>query len=239
MLFSRLLDTASSLRIPTLCAVCHGWGRQRVCAACLHRFMQFGPRCATCAIPVPEGVERCGACLTHPNGLDSALAAVDYAYPWDGLVAAFKFNAALDLAPSFADCVASACRARQQPAPQLLVPVPLGPLRMRERGFNPSWEIARRLASRLGCEADAGLLLRISEGPHQLSLPVDRRAANVRGAFAVEPARRQALRGQHVTVFDDVMTTGATGSEMASVLRQAGAASVSLWVLARTPMPGE
>ena len=61
----------------------------------------------------------------------------------------------------------------------------------------------------------------------------------MQGAFAVEPTRLSEVRGKRVTVVDDVMTTGATASEIAAVLRQAGAAEVHFWVIARTPRPGE
>ncbi|WP_372529187.1 ComF family protein [Piscinibacter sp.] len=145
---------------------------------------------------------------------------------------------ALDLAPALARCLADVWAASAWPQPGLLLPVPSSPQRLRDRGYNQAWEIARRLARRLRCDADARLLLRIKDTPHQLAFPPERRAANVRGAFAVEPTRRAELRGREVTLVDDVMTTDATAVEMAEVLRQAGAAQVNVWVLARTPAPG-
>jgi ComF family protein len=188
---------------------------------------------------VPAGVAVCGACLKDPPPCDSVLAAMDYGHPWDHLIARFKFNAALDLAPALASSLEQAWRDSGHPSPELLLPVPLANARLRERGYNQSWEIARRIASRLRCAADAHLLLRIKDTPHQLAFPIDRRAANVQGAFAVEPTRLAELRGRNVTVLDDVMTTGATAAEIARVLRQAGASQVHLWVVARTPAPGD
>jgi len=79
----------------------------------------------------------------------------------------------------------------------------------------------------------------VKDTPHQLALPVTRRDANVRGAFAVEPRRRAELHGRVVTVVDDVVTTGATLSEIARVLLHAGAAQVHVWMLARTPRPAD
>ena len=61
----------------------------------------------------------------------------------------------------------------------------------------------------------------------------------MRDAFAIEPRRRSELRERTVVVVDDVMTTGSTGAEIAAVLRQAGAARIELWVLARTPRPAD
>ncbi len=185
------------------------------------------------------GVAVCGGCLTKPPPFDAALAGVDYSHPWDGLITRFKFHAALDLAAPLAARMASAWRAADQPAPDVLVPVPLSAARMSERGYNQAWEIARRLARELRCRADARLLLRIRDTPHQLAFPLDERAANVRSAFAAEPTRLAELRGRRITLVDDVMTTGATAAEIARVLKQAGAAAVDVWVAARTPAPGD
>ena len=127
----------------------------------------------------------------------------------------------------------------QAPAPTILLPVPLSAERLRERGYNQAWELARRLATSLRCEADARLLLRIKDTPHQLAFPPDRRAGNVRAAFAVEPRRLADIRGRHVTIVDDVMTTGATLGELARTVLQAGATEVDVWVIARTPRPDD
>jgi ComF family protein len=124
-------------------------------------------------------------------------------------------------------------------APALLLPVPLSTQRLRERGYNQAWELARRLARACAGCADAGLLLRLKDTPHQLAFPPEQRAGNVRSAFAVEPRRLGELRGRSVTVVDDVMTSGATVAEIARVLLQAGASEVAVWVFARTPKPGD
>ena len=230
---------AIASRGPSLCAVCRGWGRGRVCASCLDRFAAPVPRCRRCALPLVAAASVCGTCLTSPPPFDAALAAVDYRPPWDRLVTAFKFHGALDLAVVFADAIVGAERRRAAPRPTLVLPVPLAAARWRERGYNQAWELARRVARRLGLDAEPELVLRLRETAHQLALPLAERAGNVRGAFAVEPRRRAELRGRHVAVVDDVMTTASTAAEIAAVLRQAGAATVEIWVLARTPRPGD
>ncbi|MFZ2648482.1 MAG: ComF family protein [Burkholderiaceae bacterium] len=223
--------------LPGLCALCHGWGEQRVCADCLARWAPAKPRCARCAIDIPAATALCGACLHAPPPYESAVAAFDYAPPWDGLIARFKFNAGLDLLASLTRALLMAIRTSSVSLPALVLPVPLSKRRLMERGYNQAWEIARRLGAELRCRSDPHLLLRIADTPHQLALPPSARAANVRGAFAVEPLRIAELRGKPVAVVDDVMTTGATAAEVTRCLLQAGAASVHLWVLARTPRP--
>jgi len=224
--------------LPGRCAICRGWGRGVVCRTCLVRGTPARVRCGRCAIEVPAGQSVCGACLHEPPPWDEAVAAFDYAAPWDHLIARFKFHAALELGPLFVAHLAAAAGDASRPPPALLLPMPLGAARLRERGYNQAWELARRLARRLQLRADARLLLRVRETAHQVDLPLAQRAANVRDAFAVEPLRRADLAGCDVVLVDDVMTTGATAAEAARVLRAAGAARVRIWVVARTPKPG-
>jgi ComF family protein len=183
--------------------------------------------------------EHCGGCLTQPPPFEQSIAAVDYAPPWDTLLTRYKFQGAVDLAPALADCLARAVRASGTAMPALLLPMPLSERRLRERGYNQAWELARRLGTALHCEADPRLLLRVKDTAHQLALPTAARTANVRGAFAVEPRRLAEVRGREFALVDDVMTTGATAAEAARVLLQAGARRVQVWVVARTPAPAE
>jgi ComF family protein len=224
--------------LPSLCAVCGAFGTQRVCGDCAALFAPPTRRCTRCALRVPPGASQCGGCLRTPPAQSHAVAAVDYAAPWDGLVTRFKFHAALDLAAPLAARLAQAVAGAGQPPVDLVVPAPLAPGRLAERGFNQAWELARRVARRRGCPADPHTLLRIRATAHQLDLPVEARAANVRDAFLVDPLRRGCVRGRCVAVVDDVLTTGATLDAMARALRDAGAADVHAWVFARTPAPG-
>lgn len=112
-----------------------------------------------------------------------------------------------------------------------VMPVPLHPRRLRERGYNQSLELARPLARALGCPLLADGLRRLRDTPTQTELARAQRAANVEGAFAA--ARR--LTGARVVVVDDVVTTGATIGAAMAAARAAGAASVSGLALARMP----
>ena len=225
------------LRWPSRCAVCSGWSGGRLCTTCLERFAAPRARCARCAIAVHSSVSLCADCLRSPPPFDAAVAAVDYAFPWADVVAAFKFAQGLDRAGALAALLAQAVARDGVPQVDLVVPVPLAPQRLAERGYNQAWELARRLARHLGARADATLLRRLVETPHVADLPRDARAAVVRGAFAVDPRRSGGVRGQRIALVDDVMTTGATLAEAARVLQHAGAAEVHAWVLARTPAP--
>ena len=227
--------------LPTQCAVCLGWARARFCADCLARHAAPKPRCHRCAIGVPalhgstSGTAICGACLQEPPPFSHGIAAVDYAFPWSRIVSAFKFRAALDLAPALAGLLCDATLAGSAPRPGVLVPVPLSPERLAERGMNQAWELARRVGSSLAIACRPALLQRLIDTPHLADLPRTQRAARIRGAFAVAP--RQSAHGLHIALVDDVMTSGATAAEAARVLLAGGATSVQVWVVARTPAP--
>ena len=118
--------------------------------------------------------------------------------------------------------------------PELLCPVPLGPGRLRERGFNQALEIARPLAQALGMPVAPRLLVRLRETPPQSRLSPQGRHSNLQGAFSLHPDQLAAVRGRHVGVVDDVMTTGATLHEIAALLHRFGAARVTNLVFART-----
>ena len=225
--------------LATQCAVCHGWAATRICPDCRLRYAALRPRCRACAIAVPHGTALCGACIGQAPPYARSVAAVDYGFPWRGLVAAFKFRAALDLTPALAALLSQAVRASDVPPPALLLPIPLSRERLAERGMNQAWELARRVGAQLGIAANASLLRRLIDTAHLADLPREQRELRIRGAFGVDPGRAHLLRGQCVAVVDDVMTSGATAGEAARTLLSAGAAQVQVWVVARTPAPGD
>lgn len=114
-------------------------------------------------------------------------------------------------------------------------PVPTALPRLIQRGYNPAWLLARHLGAR---RAWPDALLRPADGPAQHTLKRADRLARVRNAFVPNPALTSALKGRHILLIDDVMTTGATVSAAASALLRGGAAQVSVLALARTA-PGE
>ncbi|MBP6894954.1 MAG: ComF family protein [Gammaproteobacteria bacterium] len=231
-LFSALLDL-----LPSQCALCRAWPDEVLCRACLDQFAVPVPRCRHCALAVPPGQPVCGACLRDPPPLDECVAACDYDWPWSACVSRFKFAGEAGWAAPLAAVLRRHPRAADLiDAADLVLPMPLSQERLRERGFNQSLELARRLAPG---RCNAHVLLRPVHTLPQSGLSRADRLRNLRGAFAVEPARAHGLRGRAVLLVDDVMTTGASLSAAARVLRQAGAAQVTALVLARTPAPGD
>jgi len=231
-MFRRLLASAAA-SLPSQCAVCHAWPSEPVCEACVQRFAQPVPRCRTCALPTTGGASQCGDCVRHPPPLDACYCAVAYDYPWTDCVSQFKFRQHPGWAVALADLMRHApwIEATLDDC-DLVLPMPLSNQKLRERGFNQSMELARRLSP---AKTDAHLLLRIRDTAPQLALSAAARRQNVRGAFALEPLRSAQVRGRRLVLLDDVMTSGASMFAAAEALREAGAARVTGLVLARTP----
>jgi ComF family protein len=178
-----------------------------------------------CALPGPPETP-CGACRRQPQAYDRTVAPFQYSYPVDRLIQALKYRGRLALAPFFAAAIGRGIAAA---GVDLVLPVPLAPGRLRERGFNQALEIARVIARQRSLRLDRRLLTRGRETDAQAALSIDERRENIRGAFQAAAD----LRGLRVAVVDDVMTTGATLAEVARVLKESGAARVENWVVAR------
>jgi ComF family protein len=214
------------------CAVCGAWPSRSLCDACVQRFAPARHRCGLCALPLPAGVAACGACLRETPPLDACYAAVDYAYPWSGLVARFKFQAEPGWAQALAERMARIPGIDDELGrADLVLPIPLAPRRLSERGFNQALLLAKALARD---KTESQLLLRLRETGAQVALDRQARQANVGGAFGIEPLRAEELRSASVLLVDDVMTSGASLHAAAQAVRQAGAKRVAAVVLART-----
>lgn len=216
--------------LPPRCLLCAAPGADLdLCADCRAELPVNACCCAHCALPLPHPAARCGACLRRVPAWDRAWAPYRYAWPLDRLESRFKFSANLACGRVLGTLWAEhALPAR----PQLLVPVPLHRARLRSRGYNQALELARILARRHRLPLRHDLLRRVRATSAQTELDAVKRRRNVRAAFAV---REGISWPAHVALVDDVMTTGATLSECARVLRRAGVERVDAWALARAP----
>lgn len=238
LIFQQMRNTFATL-LPCSCVLC---GDTCVTLICLDCHLQFfnGPisRCKQCAIPLLEtdANQCCGDCLSTRPDFDHTVAVCNYAAPADQLILAYKFGHRLPIATLFANMLRDAIlKEHQQSLCDLLCPVPLGRMRLVERGYNQSLEIAKPLSHHLGVALSPQLLRRSRETAQQSSLHPDDRHKNVRNAFTIDSSAIELIRGKHIGVVDDVMTTGTTLNEIAALLKRFGAAKVSNYVIARTP----
>ncbi|HEY0231142.1 MAG TPA: ComF family protein [Dokdonella sp.] len=224
------------LVLPPRCLLCGGAGSdgRDLCAGCAADFALNPVCCPRCALPLEARAPLCGECLRHEPAFAAAWVPFRYGHPLDLLEARFKFHRDLAAGRVLAERMIERAQADLPERPDLLIPVPLHRTRLRQRGYNQAQELAQPLARALGIPLRADLLLRIQATPAQTGLDAKARRRNLRGAFEAAPA---AALPDHVVLFDDVMTTGATLRECARVLRRAGVARVDVWALARAPAP--
>lgn len=219
--------------LPARCLVCgeRGAHGRDLCADCTAALPWNSPACPRCALPLPAPASHCGACLRTPPPFDAAHAVFRYAFPLDRLLPRFKFHADLAAGRLLAGLALPVFGSA--PRPQVLLPVPLHPARLRQRGYDQALELARPLARALGLPLCADGLRRRRATPAQTRLDARARRRNVRDAFEIT-----GTLPSHVALVDDVMTTGATLGECCRLLKQAGVARVDAWVVARAPLPG-
>jgi ComF family protein len=223
--------------LPSHCALCGGAAEGVVCLPCHADYVApHRPRCRVCANPVEGRATVCGRCLASPPPFDATIAAADYAPPLDRLVLQLKFSARLAYAQWLAQALTDAVLAHPElDLPHVLCPVPLGPRRLAERGYNQALEIARPLSRALGIPLHARLTVRPRDTEAQSTVAPSQRQQNIRHAFTLPPASVGLVRGLHIGVVDDVMTSGHTLAALAATLKRFGAVRVTNFVFARTP----
>lgn len=223
----RLIDT---LMLPSICRPCGDPGMvgMDLCTSCYRALPRNRHPCALCAEPMSSSGLICGRCLRSPPAFDRVRAPWLYAAPLDWLIQELKFNGRLASGRLMGQLLARRLR-REAPEIDRILPMPLHGARLRERGFNQATELARPLTRALGVPLDTRSLRRIRPTARQSSLPLDRRADNVRQAFTVS----RPVQGLRLAVVDDVITTASTARSVATVLKEAGAVHVEIWAVAR------
>lgn len=211
-----------------------------ICIACETELPWLGDQCQTCALPLPSAGLTCGQCLNQPPAFEQVAVPWTYSFPVDTLITRFKHSAKWPFGHLLAELLTQFLQHRFDEdlnRPDALVPVPLASRRLRQRGFNQAAMLARWLGTRLDLPCDERLLLRVQDTSAQQDLTADARKKNLRNAFALVPDA--PIKGRHLALVDDVLTTGATAQALARLLMDAGAARVDVYCLARTPKPGD
>lgn len=225
----------ADLLCPERCAACPALvsAFELFCASCGTRVHVLGPpECGPCGCPLGSA-HRCPECASRPSPIRTARAWAAYHHPAGpspvaAAIAAVKYGGARRLGRRLASALVSRV---PDVGIALVVPVPLHPRRLRQRGFNQSAVVAHRLARRLGCPSNATLVERTRDTLSQTALAPAERARNVADAFAVRDP--MPIRGRALLLIDDVWTSGATARAVATVLRDAGAAAVDVLTIAR------
>ena len=211
---------------------------QALCVPCELELPWLGDCCQRCALPLPLAGLICGHCIRQPPAFERVHAPWVYGFPIDSLIVRFKHQSkwpygrllAEILGQSLLDSYSSG-----EPRPAFLLPVPLSTQRLRERGYNQAGMLGDWLSTQMGIPCQPHWLLRTQNTLAQQDLDAKTRKRNLRQAFSLAPGVQ--VRGLHLALVDDVLTTGATAESLARLLLKAGARRVDVYCLARTPKP--
>lgn len=228
-IFYRGFWTALDWIYPPVCIGC-GEPGYRLCTKCLEK-IQFltGSICRKCGHPISKNAELCKTCADAPPAYDSLRSLARYEGVVRECVHALKYENNQSLGEFFSSWMAELVHDSGWLV-DMVIPVPLSPIRMVERGYNQSALLARPLAISLGIRYKPYGLERIRNTRSQVELSAEERRHNVAGAFEAIP---DIVREKQVLLIDDVTTTGSTIKECTLALKAAGASAVYCLTLAR------
>ena len=227
---------ALDFALPARCAGCGAITDlpHQFCAACWQQVEWLGQGgCEQCGLPLEATEsEHCGRCLAQPPLIARSRAAVAYGDIARSLVLRLKYSRKVALAATMARYMRPLIDASSD---TILVPVPLHRSRLWWRGFNQSGLIAANLSSISGMVHRPALLTRVRRTKALKNMNARQRAIEVKSAFAIDP--KADVKGCHILLVDDVLTTGSTSEACARTLLRAGAAQVDLICFARVVRP--
>ena len=208
-----------------------------LCRSCEASLPWLEHACPVCALPLPlSGLAKCGRCLQGQRRIHRTCSAFRYDSPVSELISQFKYQRMLAAGRVLTSLLAQQIQLHYQdlPLPELLLPIPLHPSRLRQRGYNQALLMTRELSLALQIPLAATLLHRTRATPAQQGLKARERRRNLRGAFTVDP-RWQQVQVQRVALIDDVVTTMSTVQEVARALERSCSRplEIHVWCLAR------
>lgn len=231
----RGVERMGAFFVPDACPVCAGamgTASGELCPDCARLLVELPePRCGHCGGAADSALEVCGECLRiGARPWRHAVSVFPYGGVMRELVHRLKYGGQPYLARFLGQRMARAWTTHGTGVPDVVVPVPLHWWRRLRRGYNQAELLAREVADTLGLPLMPALV-RTRATRRQALLDIDRRQANVKEVFASRP--RWSVRGRHVLLLDDVLTTGHTLGEAARTLHTAGALAVSVLTAAR------
>lgn len=222
--------------LPGTCIGCQQNSQRQLdlCQQCEAALSHNTHCCAQCALPLPTSAARCGQCQRDTPPFDRTVAPFQYQGDIAAYIQAFKYRRKLAYGRVLGQLMAAHIHCRYDTAlPDMLLPVPLHWWKLLRRGYNQALELSLTLEHYLGIALQTQTLQRPTAGQTQSELTRQQRLNALQNVFSIEP--KANLRGLHVALVDDVMTTGATARTLATLLKDAGCHTVDVWTIARTP----
>ncbi len=234
------LEAAAALVYPGICQICRDQRSDAregfVCTNCRSQVQTVRPPfCSRCGLPHDGDITsnyECGNCLNQAFDFRYARAAVINKSVVQEALRRFKYSGAVWFEPFLVELLVNESISMLNPKDwDVIVPVPLHPVKQRTRGFNQAEILGRGLSQASGIKINTTLLARHLPTPTQTTLARAARLQNMHGAFRVKKGKR--LDKQRVVLVDDIFTTGATTNACAKALKAAGSAEVCVWTVAR------
>lgn len=218
--------------LPISCLLCHGRAEKHdLCSACKQDLPWLENVCQRCAVPLGNETQaHCGRCQKMPPYYDSSVVLFEYVEPINHMLNKFKFHHQLCYGNLFGNLLAERLACHNIPLPELVIPVPLHPARLRVRGYNQALELARPLAKILKLKLNYSALIRRHNTAQQSLLAKTQRYANVQGAFQLI----RPLTARYVALLDDVITTGSTINACSKILKAGGVENIAVLAIAKT-----
>lgn len=213
-----------------------------LCKACDRELVRNKRACLKCGLPLTsnqtmgQGQQNgitsiCAQCLKYPRNFDACWSAFIYAQPLEWMIQQLKFNAKLVYAPLLSELMIQSMPMDflKGQKPDVMIPMPLHRNRLRQRGFNQSLLLAGPISKKTKIKIDTMSAVRLRDTQHQTGKNAQQRQKNIKDAFSF----KNVFNYQHVVIFDDVITTGSSVSELCKVIKRAGVKRVDVWSLAR------
>lgn len=231
-----LAEALLNLLFPTRpgCRLCGAKSDRDICNRCRTWLAKWSgvPKCLTCGRPVWSGTcTICGSCSRNRPPYAMAMAAGPYEKHLKESIRRLKYQGRRDLVPVLAELMVEV--ARQHPVfleSQAVVPVPISPVRLRQRGFNQAELLALQVAKQLELPVLSGTIVKPVDTPPQTGLSGQQRRQNLKDSFkVVSPGD---ITGKTILLVDDVITTGSTVSTIAEILLREGAGNIFVITIA-------
>lgn len=227
------VTSSIELLLPRSCLVCSKnlyTDRHGCCLSCYEKLPFQTNACNICGQQFNAPSDICGRCIESPPIFKRCFCAFSYQAPIREMIKSFKYQQQPALAKVLAKLLFQEIFDHQLDLPEALIPVPMHKSRLRQRGYNQAQLIANELAKLTNIKVDNSLLTKQSSGPPQASLSRNQRKTAVRGSFLAS----SKIPYSSVAIIDDVVTTGATISEITKILQQKGVDSIQVWAIAHT-----
>lgn len=212
------------------CVLCTSVSQEAICRDCYQALVRLPlqSRCPRCLWTLPPKEISCSNCKEHQFQFDRIIASYSYAFPLDKVLQQLKYHEKIEYTTALSQLFWSAIAPHLTKLPDAIIPVPLHHKKHKIRGFNQVHELLREF-HQLNPQVPILNITRHKETQPQATLNRLQRAHNLANAFEI----KADLRGKHIALVDDVVTTATTVNELAKLCKQRGATQVDVWCLMR------